>query len=126
MEKVEIRNPNGGLELRAFAVRPPQSMANYSYLTDPRQTLAEVGFETDGPQVVDVVCPAETDSRPWEDGVGVRLLGVEIVKPAEVDAWGEGLLVTYRTTRGRHTFEIPFHLALCVGEVGDGREACGR
>jgi hypothetical protein len=116
IEKVEVAEPTGGLRVQMFSIRPARQGQQFNYLSDPRQRLAEVGYPTKGPMIVDRKCPKDTTKTPGGDE-GASLLAVELVKPANATATGNGFVVTYRSNRKQHQVYVPLGIVLCSGKT---------
>jgi hypothetical protein len=123
VERVEVAAPTGGLRVQTFAVRPAGTGETFNYLSDARQRLTDVGYRVDGPIRVDRACPADPTAIP-APGEEVDLLGVEVVKPSDATATGNGFVVTYRSGRERRRAYVPLGIVLCAGKTEESRPEC--
>jgi len=100
VERVELRDAQGGMHVTAFSTGPRFGSGGGGAWSD--ETIESQGWVTAGEQTVRKRCA---------DGLGV--LRVEVRKRADLDASATGLVVHWRSAGGTGVFRYPFAFVLC-------------
>jgi hypothetical protein len=117
VDRIELANPTGGLELRRFSVRSTEAGEYMSYLQDQRTTLTAAGYPSEGPFTVDDVC---FDHREEESDDPISLLGFEVERgdeSADGAAYSTGLVVHYTSGGQERSAFVGFAVLLCPGKA---------
>ncbi|SEF13990.1 hypothetical protein [Jiangella alba] len=106
--------PIGGFEVLGFSVLPVEG-PYVGHLGEPTQRMAEAGYPTRGPMVVDDACP---DEQSGEGGT-VFTLGIEVAYTDAEAGSASGFLVTYESGGEVFTVVKPFGISLCAAPQQD-------
>lgn len=115
---IEIDNPQGGLRVDAFGIRPNPALAKEYFLGAEQRSLSTVpGFDLSQDQIIHGVCS--------DDRAESVELAIEVQKPTSATGSGQGLTVYYSPNQEREelsVLEIPFSITLCspADTVGQG------
>lgn len=117
LDRIESKDPFGGLVLDAFAVIPNEGERGGNGFSDDNRnrTLSELGLLPEGPVVMDKQCP-DFDSQTPDPGrtpQSVALL-LQYSKPTEHTAGNNGIVIHY--TSGEHTYQavVGWEVVLCA------------
>lgn len=99
VERVELREPHGGMYVTAFSTGPRFGSGGGVWSDE---TIESQGWDTAGEQPVHTAC---------RDGLDV--LKVEVRKRSDADAWTTGFDVHWRSAGGTGVFRYPTSFVLC-------------
>lgn len=114
IEKVELVEPTGELAVVGFSVLPAgRDGQSLTHLTNPRQRLADAGYPTTGPMLVDLLCPADDLDRHDGKAEGYSVLGLEVLRSGDQPGTARGVRVLYSSNGENHVAVYPLGLVLC-------------
>lgn len=100
IDSVTLTNPQGGIRISGFAVRP---LTNNMFGAEPT-SLKGSGFN--GTNTVTSTC----NEAPHGDE-----LAIEVSKDRAADARADGFTVHWHDAGGNGQIQVPFHVVLCQG-----------
>ncbi len=114
IEKVELVEPTGELTVVSFSVLPAgRGGQSLTHLTNPRQQLADAGYPTTGPMIVDLVCPADDLDSHDGEAEGYSVLGLEVLSKGDAPGTARGVRVLYSSNGENHAAVYPLGVVLC-------------
>lgn len=124
IEQVELVESSGGLTVLAFSVLPAgEDGQSLTYLSSPRQRLADVGYPTSGPKLVDRQCPAEGLDLREGQAAGYSVLGFEVRRDSAAPGSARGIRVRYSSNGEVFSAVYPLGIVLCDDLYPDGPDA---
>lgn len=114
IESVELVESNGGLSLLGFSVLPAgEPGQSLTHLSNPRQRLADAGYPTSGPMLVDRECPADELDLQAGAVSGYSVLGFEVQRDSDIPGTARGIRVNYSSNGEVSSAVYPLGVVLC-------------
>jgi hypothetical protein len=114
IERVELVESNGGLSVLTFSVLPAGEVGeSLTHLSNPRQRLADAGYPTLGPMIVDRECPTEVPDSRAGAVTGYSVLGFEVQRDGAMPGTARGIRVQYSSQGEVFSAVYPLGVVLC-------------
>jgi len=128
IRKVAIHEPQGDVEVTAFAVRPNPMASGHEGLGGLDIGLAEYGsgFVPGQAQTVLGICPADPQAATAAEAAALSELGVEVRLESGTLGGGSSLDLTYTADGKDRVLNVPFAIWLCASTCPDNVGASPR